>query len=93
MEGGSHSIALDGAEYLIGGDLVTRIDGIRLGSDEALGHITQGLAIGKHVQVTYYRDGHEHTAVYKLFERPPALDARLTTQTAGNDESQPTGLH
>lgn len=77
MNGGTDSIAIDGTEFLIGGDMVTRIDGIRLDSSQALAKVTRGIDVGKTLRVTYYRGSHRHTIQYTLTERPPALDARL----------------
>lgn len=94
ITGGVHSLAIDGAEYLIGGDFVTQMNDIRLDSDKALRRITQELKVGTTLKVTYYRGGEAHNVSYKLEERPPSLDARIAALAQNREErTAPSGSH
>lgn len=87
LTGGSHSIAIDGDEYLVGGDLVTSMNGVRLTSSRALMQATGTLKVGGTLRVTYYRGDRRRTASYKIRERPPLLDARLGIRMAQRTDS------
>lgn len=78
MRGGSLDIAIAGREFLVGGDVVTAINGVRLDSPEALGAIRSTLRIGREIKITVYRDGKRRTVSYRLLERPAVTAADVT---------------
>jgi len=53
----------------------------------ALARATGDLQVGSTLRITYYRGDVRHTATYRLRERPPSLDARLSNRTAQQSES------
>lgn len=59
-----------GHDYLVGGDVVTRLNGSRLDSDERLDEALRHLEVGKVLRLTLSRDGQEREVEYELPERP-----------------------
>lgn len=68
--GGNWPVRWGGTEVLIGGDIITYVDGQRIDSmDVALG-IVGALEIGDVVELTVLRDGREITKTIEIEERP-----------------------
>jgi len=70
LRGGEHEIAVDGSELLWGGDIVTRINGVRIDTPEGLGEAMNALRIGQHVVLEIFRSGRTDRIEYDLPERP-----------------------
>lgn len=70
MRGGEHEIKVDGSELLWGGDIVTRINGIRIDSPERLNESMGALRIGQRVTLEVFRAGRTVKIAYDLVERP-----------------------
>jgi 2-alkenal reductase len=70
LRGGEHEIAVDGSELLWGGDIVTRINGVRIDTPERLGEAMNALRIGQHVVLEIFRSGRTDRIEYDLPERP-----------------------
>jgi putative serine protease PepD len=70
LRGGSLEVAVSGRSVLIGGDVVTAINGTRLGSDEDVARVVRQLKVGDTVRLTTVRDGQPRSVEYVLPERP-----------------------
>ena len=68
--GGQHEFSLYGVNLLIGGDIITEVNGVRLDSPEKLNEIVQTIRIGKTISMTVYREGNFRKVDYVLQERP-----------------------
>ena len=70
IRGGSISIVLQGDEYLLGGDVVTAINGHTVRNhQEYIGRVS-GLRPGQRVKVTIVRDGQPRDLTLTVAERP-----------------------
>lgn len=70
LKGGDFPIAIGGDEYLVGGDILTKVNGEELTDLETVVRIVLSLNVGDTVSLEYYRDGEFHTAEVTLPERP-----------------------
>jgi serine protease Do len=70
IRGGTLDLVVAGHDYLVGGDVVTRLNGARLDSDERLDEALRHLEVGKVLRLTLSRDGQEREVEYELPERP-----------------------
>ena len=70
IRGGTLDLVVAGHDYLVGGDIVTRLNGMRLDSDERLEEAMRQLEVGKTLRLTLFRDGQEREVEYELPERP-----------------------
>jgi S1-C subfamily serine protease len=70
IRGGSLSIVLQGDEYLLGGDILTAINGLTVRNhQEYLARVTT-LKPGQRVRVTVVRDGATRELTLTVAERP-----------------------
>ena len=70
LQGGRLELEIDGRAYLIGGDVITGINGRALDSSAALAEVMRKLAVGASVRLNVYREGQRREVVYTLPERP-----------------------
>jgi len=70
IRGGNLDLVVAGHDYLVGGDVVTRLDGTRLDSEERLTEAMRKLSVGQTVHLTVFRDGQSREVEYALPERP-----------------------
>jgi serine protease Do len=70
LRGGRLDVVIAGREFLVGGDIVTRVNGVALDSSETLLRVMRGLAVGDTVALTVFRDGAYRDLTYRLPERP-----------------------
>lgn len=70
IQSGDFDITIDGKQYLIGGDIVTSINGLRIDSDDALATAMDALKVGDEVNLEIFRDGKTLALHYTLPERP-----------------------
>jgi len=68
--GGQFEFAIDGASFLIGGDIITSINGIRLDSPDKVADVEETLKIGSTAKLTVYREGKYQKVEYDILERP-----------------------
>jgi hypothetical protein len=59
-----------GREFLIGGDIITSINGTPLDSEEKLLDVMRALKVGATVTLKAFRDGKDVEVAYVLPERP-----------------------
>jgi serine protease Do len=70
LRGGQLELVVAGREYLVGGDVVTSVNGTRLDSTERLLEVTRGLKVGDTLRLMVFRDGAYREVEYELPERP-----------------------
>jgi serine protease Do len=70
LRGSFKSATVNGQQVLVGGDVITSVDGAAVGSIEQLVSTIQGRKAGDVVQLTVLRDGGQVQATATLAERP-----------------------
>jgi S1-C subfamily serine protease len=70
LRGGQVELTIAGREFLIGGDIVTSLNGTRLNAPEKLSDVMRPLQVGSTVALKVFRDGEEREIKYVLPERP-----------------------
>jgi S1-C subfamily serine protease len=70
LEGGSLEVTIAGHDFLLGGDIVTRMNGKVLSSPEAVVEALGTMKVGGEVAMTVFRDGKSLEVKYTLPERP-----------------------
>jgi len=70
LKGGDRVIYVDGTQIIVGGDIITKIDGKSVESMEDLRSEIQKRKVGDTVEITYIRDGKEYTVKIKLEAMP-----------------------
>jgi S1-C subfamily serine protease len=70
LRGGNISAQVNGNEVQIGGDIITKVDGKAVATADDLATEIQGHAPGDAVEITYLRDGKEHTVKVELGKLP-----------------------
>jgi serine protease Do len=70
IRGGTTSVVLDGEEYLVGGDVVTAIQGQPVRSQDDFTARVRMLRPGQRARLTVVRDGQTHDVTITVSERP-----------------------
>jgi S1-C subfamily serine protease len=70
LHGGTFRIVIGVQEYLLGGDVITKVNGERLTDMETVARIARSLKVGDKVELEYWRSGQLKTAEVILPERP-----------------------
>ena len=70
LHGGQLELDLEGRTYLLGGDVVTAINGRPVGTPEALTQAMRALRVGADLKLRVFRDGSYRDVQYSLPERP-----------------------
>jgi S1-C subfamily serine protease len=70
LRGGQLELVVSGREYLLGGDVVTSVNGTRLDSTERMIEVTRALKVGDTLRLTIFREGGYREVEYTLPERP-----------------------
>lgn len=70
LRGGSFPVVIGNNEFLLGGDVISEVNGEELTDMETVFRIAGALKVGDTINLTYYRDGISHTADVVLPERP-----------------------
>jgi S1-C subfamily serine protease len=86
LKGGDFPIAVATAQYLIGGDVITKVNGQELDSMDTVVRIVRSLKVGDEIHFEYYHDGQMHSATVTLPERPilPGDIAHLREREGGD---------
>ncbi|HXF68239.1 MAG TPA: trypsin-like peptidase domain-containing protein [Thermoflexus sp.] len=72
LRGGSREVLVRGVTVLLGGDIITAIDGHPVSSfDELVSYLVNRTEVGQTVTLTILRDGQERQVQVTLEERPP----------------------
>jgi S1-C subfamily serine protease len=70
LRGGRLELVISGRSFLIGGDIVTSVNGTPLTSPDKLVEVMRALKVGATVNLTVFGDGEYRTVEYVLPERP-----------------------
>jgi len=70
LQGGRMEITIDGDSILVGGDIITHINGHRIDSIGALTQSLRPLTVGDRVTLQIFRRGERTSVSYELPERP-----------------------
>lgn len=70
LRGGRQELELDGRAFLLGGDIVTRINGRPIDSSTALAEAMRALRVGGEIEIRVFREGSYRDVRYSLPERP-----------------------
>ena len=81
LRGGQLELSLGGKSVLIGGDIVTELNGIPLTAPDELARAMRPLEVGTVLRLTVFRDGDYRPLEYVLPERP-LLPSDVATQRA-----------
>src|SRR5262245_58179002 len=70
LQGGDLELTVAGNDFLLGGDIITRMNGKRLDTPESVISALQELKVGGELSLTVFREGKTQEVKYKLPERP-----------------------
>ena len=70
LRGGHIDVEVDGQQLLLGGDIVTEINGVRLSDPDRLEEAMRALKVGEVLRIAVFRDGAVRRLEYALPERP-----------------------
>lgn len=72
IRGGSSTVTIEGQQYLIGGDIIVGINGVKIINDNALSsYLEQYTVAGQKITLDIIRSGHLTTVSVTLGQRPP----------------------
>jgi Trypsin-like serine proteases, typically periplasmic, contain C-terminal PDZ domain len=83
LQGGGLSITIAGMEFLLGGDIITDLNGQSLNDAERFAKLIQSLKVGDKVRLTLYREKKTQKVEFILPERP-TLPRDLRPGSSGN---------
>lgn len=70
LRGGSLPIMWGMAQILVGGDIITHVNGTRITDLDTALNVVQSIAVGARIELTYLRDGETRTTAVVVGERP-----------------------
>ena len=70
LRGGNFPVIIGNNEFLLGGDVISEVNGVELTDMETVFDIARSLKVGDKITLKYYRDGFLQTAEVVLPERP-----------------------
>ncbi len=70
LRGGRLSITVQGEDYLLGGDIVTAVNGAPVRTQEDFGARIKTLKVGQRARLTIFRDGTTRDLTVNIAERP-----------------------
>ena len=70
LHGGQLDVVIAGHAVLVGGDIITSLNGTPLNSPDRLGQVMRSLKVGASVRLTVFREGNYREVEYSLPERP-----------------------
>ena len=70
LVGGNWPVLWGGSEYLLGGDIITHVNGQRIDTYDAAIEAVLSLRIGETVELQYLRWGEQFTTRVEIDERP-----------------------
>lgn len=70
LRGGTFPVVIGRQEYLLGGDIISEVNGIPVTDLDKVLQVVRSFSIGDRVNVKYWRDGTIHEAIVVLPERP-----------------------
>ena len=73
IQGGTTAATIDGANFSLGGDIITKINGKKISSMDEVVNIVNAAKPGESVEVTVLRGGSTKTVTVTLGERPASI--------------------
>jgi serine protease Do len=70
LQGGLFELTIEGQPILLGGDIITQVNGTVLSDPRALATLLGGLEVGSRLRMTVVRDGKPNAVDLALVERP-----------------------
>jgi len=70
LKGGVLEVQIAGQEFLMGGDIITKINGVVISDTDELIEILRGITVGTNINLSVFRAGEERTIRYEVAERP-----------------------
>ncbi|HZP92765.1 MAG TPA: trypsin-like peptidase domain-containing protein [Burkholderiales bacterium] len=92
LHGGEVEFAIGGTELLLGGDIVTQINGTATSDEDALETVMRSLRVGDRLKLKVFREGKLLDFEYPLPERP-FLPGDLHGEGPGPDSVLPQSRH
>ena len=86
LHGGEFELVIGGQPLLLGGDIITKVNGAQLDDPQKLGQVLGALKVGATVNLTLVRDGKSRQVALTLTERPllPGdIPAKRTSSAGG----------
>jgi S1-C subfamily serine protease len=74
LEGGTTPVTIEGAELMVGGDIIVEAEGEKITSMEQIIELVNGKKPGDKVTLKYMREGKEKTATVTLGTRPAKVE-------------------
>lgn len=74
LRGGDLEISVGGFDFLLGGDIITAVNGVHIDSLDTALAVVRDLRIGQEITVDYVRQGESLQGKVTLEERPPHLE-------------------
>ncbi len=84
---------IGGDAFLLGGDIITEIDGVPVGDRESLARAVKALEVGAAVRLTLFREEQTRQIVVVIEERPVQksdLSAQRTLAPMGREIGSPS---
>ncbi|MGB8436702.1 MAG: trypsin-like peptidase domain-containing protein [Burkholderiales bacterium] len=92
IQGGSMELSLGGSSFLLGGDIVVEINGVKVTDGDALATAMRGLKVGSKLALKLFRQGNYRDLEYALPERP-LLPGDIPAQGESYDYGYRGGQH
>jgi S1-C subfamily serine protease len=98
LKGGELEVSIAGQEFLMGGDIITKINGVALTEPDKVIESLREVKVGSNISLTVFRDGEEVTINYAVPERPllpgdiAGPNASFTPAWAVVSRPRPNGL-
>ncbi len=70
LRGGNFPVIIGNNEFLLGGDVISEVNGVELTDMDTVFEIARSLKVGDTISIKYYRDGFLQSAEVELPERP-----------------------
>jgi S1-C subfamily serine protease len=70
IRGGELELTIAGHEFLMGGDIITRINGIEMNSQDNIVEALGSVKVGSDISLSIFREGENVDLTYTLPERP-----------------------
>jgi S1-C subfamily serine protease len=92
IQGGSMELSLGGSSFLLGGDIVVEINGVKVTDGDTLATAMRGLKVGSNLALKLFRQGKYRDLEYALPERP-LLPGDIPAQGESFDYGYRGGRH
>lgn len=91
LRAGTMDVLIHGVPWLLGGDIVTAVDGRAVRTAESFQNAMKSLQVGRTIEIEYFRDGVRHHTALVVLERPQRTPRRLSFQGAPTADTRSHG--